>query len=125
MDTKIWHVAEAVRLAPKEEPSLGAMWDYLGRLYMNNKDYELAEEAFKTSLALVNQGPNPRSDTLWAYNELTWLYERTGNTERRKESLLKATEANRILYQGDSTQEADCLESLAEIARAAGDTAEA
>src|SRR5882724_6642088 len=73
----------------------------------------------------VNQGPNPRSDTLWAYNELTWLYERTGNTERRKESLLKATEANRILYQGDSTQEADCLESLAEIARAAGDTAEA
>ena len=125
METKNWHVAEAVRLAPKDEPSLGGMWDYLGRLYMNNKDYERAEEAFKTSLTFSPQGPNPPSHTLWVYNNLSWLYERTGDTERRKESLLKAAEWNRILYQGDSTQEASCLHNLAEIARAAGDTAEA
>jgi Tetratricopeptide repeat len=125
MDTKIWHVAEAVRLAPKDEPSLTDMWDYLGRLYMNNKDYERAEEAFKTSLIYAPQGPNPPSQTLWVYNNLAWLYERTGDTERRKEALLKAAEANRILYQGDSTQEAGCLDDLADIARANGDIAEA
>jgi hypothetical protein len=125
METKIWHVAEAIRLAPKDESSLPDMWDYLGRLYMNNKDYERAEEAFEASLAVADQGPNPPSQKPWIYNNLVWLYERTGDTERRKESLLKAAEANRVLYQGDSPQEAACLDDLADIARAAGDNDEA
>jgi len=125
MQTKISHVAEAVRLAPKDEPSLAGMLDYLGRLYMNDKQYELAEQAFNDSLAVASNDPNPPSQTLWVHNNLVWLYERTGDTAKRQEYLHKAIESNRILYSGDSTQEAACWHQLAEIANAAGSSAEA
>jgi tetratricopeptide (TPR) repeat protein len=92
---------------------------------MDQKDYERAEQAFKEALAVAGNDANPPSQTLWVYNNLVWLYEETGNTEQQKAALLKAAECNRILYERDSTQEASCLDDLAEIARAAGDTAEA
>jgi Tetratricopeptide repeat len=125
METKIWHVAEAVRLVPKDEPTLSGMWDYLGRLYMNQKDYERAEEAFKESLTVASNDPNPPVQTLWIYNNLGWLHERTGDTQRRKECLVKAIEFNRVVHGDDSVEEAHCWSDLAEIARASGGSAEA
>jgi uncharacterized protein (TIGR03067 family) len=125
IETRMCHAAEAIRLAPKDEPMLSEMWDYLGRIYKDEKDYERAEKAFKEALAVAGNDPNPSSQRLWIYNNLAWLYERTGDTERQKAALLKAAEANRIHYKGDSTQEAACLLNLAEIARAAGDKADA
>ena len=42
------HVIEAIRLSPKDNEKLGTLWDYLGRLYMDRKDYDRAESAFKS-----------------------------------------------------------------------------
>ncbi len=105
---------------------LDGMWDYLGRLYMEQRDYDRAGTAFTTALAVATEKPNSRPvDVLNAYNQLAWFYERTNDKERRKESLRKAIEFNRIVYDGDSAQEADCWHSLAEIAHEEGSAAEA
>lgn len=122
----IRHCSEAVRASPKENPMLDGMWDYLGRLYMEQRDYDRAGTAFTTALAVATEKPNSRPvDVLNAYNQLAWFYERTNDKERRKESLRKAIEFNRIVYDGDSAQEADCWHSLAEIAHEEGSAAEA
>jgi tetratricopeptide (TPR) repeat protein len=120
----VWHLSEAVRLAPKEEHSLPEMWDYLGRVYMDLKQFDRAEEAFKNSLAVTSNDPNPPSHTHWIYFNLASLYEKTGDRQRQKECLLKQAESSRILYDGDSPQEAGCWHSLAEISRAEGKSAE-
>ena len=102
------------------------MWDYLGRLYMDQNDYSRAEAAFTNALAAATTKPNSRPvDRLNAYNQLAWVYERAGNSQRRKECLQQASELNRIVYEGDSTQEAGCWHDLAEIAHEAGDSEEA
>ena len=125
-DKAIRYVSEATRLSPPNNPILDGMWDYLGRLYMDHNDYVLAETAFTNALAAATTKPNSRPvDMLNAYNQLEWVYERAGNVQRRKECLQKAIELNRIVYKGDSTQEAGCWHNLAEIAHEAGDSAEA
>ena len=122
----IRHVSEAVRVSPKENPILDGMWDYLGRLYMEQNDYDRAGPAFTNALAAATEKPNSRPvDVLNAYNQLAWFYERTNDKQQRKECLRKAIELNRIVYKGDSTQEAGCWHRLAEIAHDEGDAAQA
>ena len=126
LDKAIWHVSEAIRLSPKDNSILDGMWDYIGRLYMDQKAYDRAGTAFTNALSAAAAKPNARPvDMLNAYNQLAWFYERTDDKQRRKECLRKAIEFNRIVYKGDSTQEANCWHSLAEIAHEAGDSAEA
>jgi hypothetical protein len=43
LDKAVWHVSEAIRLSPKGNSILDGMWDYLGRLYMEQNDYPHAE----------------------------------------------------------------------------------
>jgi tetratricopeptide (TPR) repeat protein len=102
------------------------MWDYAGGIYVEQKDYKHAEAAFTNALAFVTAKPNPRpADQLNAYNELASFYRRAGGRDREKECLLKAIEFNRLVYQGDSVQEANCWQRLAEIAHDEGDSTEA
>jgi tetratricopeptide (TPR) repeat protein len=112
----IWHVSEAVRLSPKDNSILDGMWDYLGRIYMEQKDYTHAGEAFARALAAAAAKPNLRPvDLLNAYNELAWFYRNTGDKQREEECLLKAIEFNRLVYGADSVQETNCQLRLAEI----------
>jgi len=112
----IWHMSEAVRLSPKDNVILDGMWDYLGRLYMEQKDYAQAGGAFAGALAAAAAKPNSRPvDLLNAYNELAWLYRSTGDKKHEEESLQKAIEFNRIVYGADSVQETNCWRRLAEL----------
>jgi tetratricopeptide (TPR) repeat protein len=122
LDGAIKHVEEAVQLSPKDNDFLYGMWDYLGCLYMQKKDYERAGAAFANALAAAK---NSARDTLNVYNQLVWYNKTVADKQREKEFLGKAIEYNRIQHGGDSVQEADCMERLAEIAHEEGSTKEA
>jgi len=125
-DKAIEHVSEAVHLSSRDNPNLDGMWDYLGRLYVEQKDYPQAEQAFTNALAAAAAKANSRPiDLLNAYNELAGFYRRTGDRRHEKECLRKAIGFTRIVYEGDSAQEADCWHRLAEIAHEEGNSAEA
>jgi hypothetical protein len=112
----VWHVSEAVHLSPKDNQILDGMWDYLGSLYMERKDYAHAEGAFAEALAAAAAKPNSRPvDMLNAYNELARFYRTTADKQREGESLQKAIEFNRIVYGADSVQETNCWRRLAEL----------
>lgn len=122
-DKAMREVSEAIQVSPRDNSVLDGMWDYLGRIYLEQKDYEQAEKAFRSALAAAEAKPNSRPmDRLNAYNELAMLYRRAGGNEHEKECLRKAIEMNRLVYQGDSEQEADCWYRLAEIAHDQGDS---
>jgi hypothetical protein len=122
----IGHVVEAIRLSPKDNEKLGTLWDYLGRLYIDRKVYDSAESAFKTHLSLIQAQPDPKPrELLSVYNALGVLYDKSGNIEGRKEALRNAIALNRSIYGGDSAQEAECWQRLAEITHSSGNSKEA
>ena len=102
------------------------MWDYLGRLQVEVKDYAEAEKSFKSTLVIIQLKPSSRPiDHLNAHNRLSWFYDWVGDIENEKKHLNHAIEYNRLVYEGDSTQEANCWQQLAEIEFTNGDTHEA
>ncbi len=112
----ITHVSNAVELSPPDNPILDGMWDYLGRLQVEAKNYDAAEHSFKAALADVQSRSSSRPiDYLNAHNKLSWFYNRIEDVENEKIHLRKAIDHNRLVYEGDSTQEADCWQRLAEI----------
>lgn len=126
LEKAIGHVVEAIRLSPKENEKLGTLWDYLGRLYIDRKAYERAESAFKTHLFLIQAQPDPKPrELLSVFNALGVLYDKSGNIEGRKETLRNAIALNRSIYEGDSAQEAECWQRLAEITHSSGNSKEA
>src|SRR5690606_9826530 len=109
------------QLAPKDEYLLSGIWDYLGRLYMERKDYDDAERAFLKALDVVESRSTSRPvDFLNCHNQLAWFYERTERPKKREDHLHQAIKYNRLVYEGDSTQEAGCWHRLAEIAYTQG-----
>ncbi len=126
LDLAIKHVSKAADMAPADEPMLDGIWDYLGRLYMERDNYEQAETAFLKALAVVSDRQVSRPmDFLNCHNQLFWFYERTKNIDKQKHHLGEAIRYNRMVYEGDSTQEAHCWHGLAEIAYARGDIQDA
>ena len=126
LDLAIEHVSKAADMAPADEPLLDGIWDYLGRLYMDRDSYEQAETAFLKALAVVSDRQASRpNDFLNCHNQLSWFYERTKNIDKQKHHLKEAIRYNRMVYKGDSTQEAHCWHDLAEIAYARGDIQDA
>ncbi|WP_170156959.1 tetratricopeptide repeat protein [Roseimicrobium gellanilyticum] len=122
----IEHVSKAIELSPSGNQSLSGMWDYLGRLHVDAENYGAAEAAFRMVLGQVETGQTSRPiDHLNAHNQLSWLYNRMEKYEGEKTHLEKAIEFNRLVYEGDSTQEAHCWARLAEIEFKRGKTEEA
>lgn len=126
LDLAIEHVAQAAQLAPKDEYLLDGIWDYLGRLYLERKDYDDAERAFLNALDVVASRSKSRPvDYLNCHNQLGWFYERVKKPEQEVYYLRQAIKYNRLVYDGDSIQEAGCWHRLAEIAYAQGEIGEA
>lgn len=126
IDLAIQHVRRAADLAPLETDILDGILDYLGRLYSDNKDYAEAEKAFHQALIVVEKQKRSRPvDHLHAHNRLSSFYERIEELDQAAIHLKKSVEYNRIVYEGDSTQEAGCWHQLAEIAHQRGDLKEA
>ncbi|MES2981878.1 MAG: tetratricopeptide repeat protein [Verrucomicrobiota bacterium] len=122
----IMHVSDAIELSPPDNPLLDGMWDYLGRLQVDAKNYDEAEQSFKAALADVQSRSSSRPiDHLNAHNQLSWFYNRIEDAENEKNHLRKAIEYNRLVYEGDSTQEANCWQRLAEMDFKSGKTREA
>jgi tetratricopeptide (TPR) repeat protein len=93
---------------------------------MDQKDYGRAEAAFKSHLALVRAQPNPKpQDLLGVHNPLGMVYYWSGNIENRKECLRQAIALHRTIHGGDSVQEAECWQRLADITHDSGDAKEA
>lgn len=126
LDIAIEHVAQAAQLAPKDEYLLNGIWDYLGRLYMERQDFDDAEQAFLNALRVVASRPESRSvDYLNCHNQLDSFYERVKTADQQASHLHEAIKYNRLVYEGDSIQEAGCWHRLAEIAYAQGEIGEA
>lgn len=122
----IFLVTEAIRVSPPGNELLGGMWDYLGRLQRDAGNADAAEAALTRALEWETSRaePNP-SFILSAWNELALCGRLSGERVRRAGYLRKAMEQARIVYGGDSTQEAHCLAELAEIAHEDGNQPEA
>lgn len=126
IDLAIQHVRRAADLAPLETDILDGIWDYLGRLYLDNKDFDEAGKAFHQALIVVEKQKRSRPiDYLHAHNRLSSFYERIEDLDQEAIHLKKSAEYNRIVYEGDSTQEAGCWHRLAEVAHQRGDSKEA
>jgi tetratricopeptide (TPR) repeat protein len=123
----IRHISRAIELSPPDNPILCGMWDYLGGIYQETKDYPMAEKAFRNALTSIDANPSPKNyDRLNAYNELASFYDLShGDLQLRKEALFRAIDENPKVYGPDSIQEADCWKQLAEIAHDAGHKDEA
>lgn len=121
----IEHVSRAVELSPKDNQILDGMWDYLGRLHVDAKEYDAAKAAFHAALTTVESRSSRAIDHLNAHNQLSWFYERIEDHENEEKHLRKAIEYNRLVHEGDSTQEANCWHRLAEIQTNDGRTDEA
>jgi len=112
----ITHVSNAVELSPSDNPILDGMWDYRGHLQVNAKIYDAAEHSFKAALTGVQSRSSSRPiDYLNAHDQLSWFYNRIEDLENEKFHLSKEIEYNRLVYEGDSIQEAGCWQRLAEI----------
>lgn len=121
----IGHISRALELSPQDNQILDGMWDYLGRLHVDTKDYDAAKTAFHAALTVVESRSSRPVDHLNAHNQLSWFYGRIEEGENEEKHLRKAIEYNRLVYEGDSTQEADCWHRLAEIEMDDGRTEEA
>ncbi len=122
----IEHVAKAALLAPKDEYLLSGIWDYLGRLYMDQKNYKKAEKAFIQALSVVTERKEFRPvDFLNCHNQLSWFYQRTNNKIKEEHHLKEVLKYNRLVYETDSVQEAGCWHRLAEIAYERGEIEDA
>lgn len=120
------HIAQAIRLSPKDNEKLGTLWNYRGNLYLDRKAYDHAESAFKAHLALIQAQPDPKpQELLSAYQALDKVYYWAGNNDGRKEALREVVTLNRRIHGGDSAQEAGCWQQLAEIAHSSGNSKEA
>lgn len=119
------HVSRAIELSPHDNQILDGMWDYLGRLHMDAKEYDAAESAFHAALTVVESRTSKPVDHLNAHNQLSWFYRRIEDELSEEKHLRKAIEYNRLVYEGDSTQEADCWHRLAELEMTHGRTDEA
>ncbi len=126
LDLAIEHVAQAAQLAPEDEYLLNGIWDYLGRLYMERQDFDNAEQAFLNALKVVaSRSESLPMDYLNCHNQLAWFYERVKKPEQQASHLHESIKYNRLVYEGDSTQEAGCWHSLAENAYTQGEIGEA
>jgi tetratricopeptide (TPR) repeat protein len=120
------YVSEAIRLSPKDNPELRAMWGYLGGLHLNQEDYKQAEASFKAELALLQAQKNPKPDELaGAYGGLRMVYYRTGNLQGQKECLRKEIEFCRAARGPDSPAENSLWYDLAQVTHDSGDSRQA
>lgn len=79
------HALKEYRLAAKKLPQA---YLYLGNVYFQKKDWEKAEESYKTA---IEQNPQEAD----AYNNLAWLYfTRRENLDQGENLALKAIELN-------------------------------
>jgi len=121
----IEHLSRAIELSPQDNQNLDGMWNYLGRLHVDAEEYDAAKAAFHTALTVVESRSSRPVDHLNAHNQLSWFYRRIEDNENEQMHLRKAIEYNKLVYEGDSTQEANCWHRLAEIEMTDGRTDEA
>jgi hypothetical protein len=116
------YVTEAIRLSPKDNSQLPTLWEYLGSLYMDQKNYPMAEAVYRNRLTLVQAQPSPNpKELLNGYSALEMVYFWSGNIQGRKDSIEKMLPLCRTVYGGDSIQEAGAWQDLAKITHDAGD----
>ena len=121
------HLHEAIRLAGPENEFTISLYSYLGGLCVSLRDYDQAVEAAKTQVALALKRSGQRTEwdvgrsdagphqVMDAYNDLSTACRLAGQTPDEKTALLEAAKWDRIVFGGDSIQEANCWDSIAEI----------
>lgn len=116
----------AIRWSPPENPRLGGMWEYLGRMRERAEEFPAAEAAYTRRLEWETSRPAPSpAAVIGAWTDLASCAKLRGDSARRRECLHNAIAHSRAAYGEGADPEAGCLAVLARAAHEEGNAAEA